>query len=134
VNTTPLLTALAAGYQTVDALRITRHYADAPNYHGPRDVSPGEAAQILARHAAPHLLHWRRLLDQVPPLGQPLFLAGRSGEAGDGEPVVGEGSLEQLPSRQAFFWAGGTEASGVYAWASLPPALDLATIGSPLAR
>lgn len=128
---TPLQNCVESALRLINAEHLSRYYNDAPNYTGPRSVSRAEGVEMLLKHCAPFILDWRRLLDEVPAVGQAILIAGRDE---DGESVVGEGSLEQLPSRQAFFWVGGVEAQGVYAWAPLPPALDLATINSPLAR
>lgn len=129
MNTTPLLSALAAGAKTVESLRITRYYADAPNYHGPRDVQPREAAMILARHAAPYLLDWRSPADGPPPLGEPVLLAAPDAR---GEVAVGEGSLEQLSTRRAWLWVGGAEALDVIGWAPMPrPPERAALLGHP---
>lgn len=127
---TPLLQLLATAVRSLDGLRTSRHYSDARNYQGPRDVPPAEAAGIIAQALGPFALDWRRVEDGLPEEGVAVMIAAEYLRQADGSHrnfAVGEATLHH--SRGRFIWDDNSGAApNVFAWAPMPKAPDRAAL------
>jgi hypothetical protein len=119
---TPLHNLLRITCTALEGIRLGRHYNDAKNYKGPRDLPADEAATLLEQHLVGFALDWRRVESGLPD-DQVAVLMALAPIGADDQPEVREGWSEH---GVWFFADGGSHVENrVYAWAHLPAAPSL---------